>query len=912
MTLEELQILITTETAGLKKELNNVKKEMSGLDKSVGKATESMKKAFKGVAVALATLGIGKYVKDSIKAASDLEGAFLGLQSIVEGQGRSFSKAKGFINDYVADGLVPLTDAVNAYKNLAARGYNDEQIQQVMERLKDAAAFGRQSSYTLGQAVASATEGLKNENSILVDNAGVTKNVAKMWDEYAASIGKTANNLTQQEKIQAEVNGIMQETKFQVGDAAKYSDTLAGRLAMLSKTFADIRVNVGQAFTPIANYVIPILQKLANWLVRVTTYFKYFMQAFFGVSSAQKQVTAAVGGGTAAQESYGTAAQKAGSKVKKAAAEAKGSVAGFDEINSLADKTSEATDGGGSGGGTDPGVGGIGADMGFGDFEMPEVDTETIPKNIQAMADRVKGSFKSMWESIKDFGSLFNGSFSGIRSAIQPLYDAVEPIKVAFAEIGRTAIELVNNFLRPVAGYFLFDFIPSLVIGITQTLAPLFADIAINAVQVFSKTFKNVSDTVTSLWNSTWFPSIERLKVSFLDSFKSIGGSLQNLLNNTIRPFVDYALNGFIIPIAKKINEVLVPIFTDILVFAFERAASAFEWLANIMSDIYKSLIEPVFNFLKKLVMDTLDIVMKLWEKHGKSLLTNLTDLFEGIQERFQLLWDHILKPIVEPFLDALTFLWDKHLKGLIEQVGEFIMKLVNGALEIYNKFIGPLIDMLIKLLGPTFKVAFTLIVDVVTTAVGFLADLIKGIIQILGGLIDFVVGVFTGNWRKAWEGVKDIFAGVFNSLWGIVKFPLNLIIDGINTVIGALNSIKIDIPDWVPVFGGESFGINIPRIPKLARGGIVDGATNFGNYIAGEAGSEMIVPLENTPFVSKLASALGSAVMAAMQMSLAGQQNQQSGDIVINVDGTTFARILNPYLARENKRVGSTIIQPV
>lgn len=879
---------------------------MSGLDKSVGKATESMKKAFKSVAVAIAALGIGKYVKDSIQAASDLEGAFLGLQSIVEGQGRSFSKAKEFINSYVADGLVPLTDAVTAYKNLAARGYNDEQIQQVMGRLKDAAAFGRQSSYTLGAAVATATEGLKNENSILVDNAGVTKNVAKMWDEYAASIGKTANNLTQQEKIHAEVNGIMQETQFQVGDAAKYANTFAGRLAMLNKTFQDVRVNVGQAFTPIANYVIPILQKLGNWLVRVTTYFKYFMQAFFGVSTAQKQVTSAVGGGAVAQEKYGTAAQKAGSKVKKAAAEAKRSVAGFDEINALADKASAASGDTGSSA-LDPSAGGIGSDIGIGDITMPKVDTETIPKNIKAMADRIKRSMLSIRDAVKGIGTFFANEFKGIGPALQPLRDAVGPIKQSMQEMGETFLLFVGQYLKPLIGYLLTDFIPNIVTGFVRDFAPVFANVAVGSFELLSKTFKNVTDMMVSLWNSTWLPSLDLIKNAIMNANTSAANSWNKLWDGTLKPLVDYFLNGFILPIAKKMNEVLVPIFTDILVLGFERTASAFDWLANLMSDIYKTVIEPVFNFIKKIVMDTLDIVMKLWEKHGKNLMNNLTDLFEGIQNTFQLLWDNILKPIVEPFLEALTFLWDKHLKGLIEQVGEFIMKLVNGALEIYNKFIKPIIDALIITLGPTFKVAFTLIVDVVSTAIAFLSDLMKGLIQILGGLIDFIVGVFTGNWSKAWEGVKSIFKGVFDSLWGIVKFPLNLIIDGINSVIGALNSIHIDIPDWFPGdFGGKSFGINIPRIPKLARGGIVDGATNFGNYIAGEAGPEMVVPLENTSFVDKLASALGTAVMSAMQFS---KTSNDSGDIVIQLDGKTLARVLNPYLGKEKNRIGKSII---
>ncbi|MEC1177614.1 hypothetical protein P9B03_03885 [Metasolibacillus meyeri] len=1012
MTIEELQILITSETSQLKSELNKVKKELSSMDSAVKKSTDAIKSAFKGVAIVLAGLGIGKYVKDAIQAASDLEGAFLGLQSIIEGQGRSFSKAKGFINDYIADGLVPLTDAVNAYKNLAARGYDDAQIKQVMERLKDAAAFGRQSSYSLGAAVSSATEGLKNENSILVDNAGVTKNVAKMWEEYAKTIGKTANNLTQQEKIQAEVNGIMQETQFQVGDAAKYADTFAGRLAYLNKTLGDIQVNIGEAFMPIANFVIPVLQKLANWLAKVTAYFKYFMQAFFGVSKSQKQSTATIGGSVAAQDAYGAAsenagkqAEAAGKKVKKAAEEAKRSTAGFDEINALSEPAKKAGDSGGSSGGGigDEGIGGIGE---IADFEMPEIDTETIPAHIQDTVDKIKESFDGLWEDAKDFGSLLADAFSGLGPAIQPLRDAVGPIKQSFVEMGGTLQQFIDEFLKPAAGYILLDFIPSIVVGFVEDFAPVFADAAVwsmqflaetiqnvtdelivlwdgtllpslekvklaflemsssvaeslqslldgtikpfveymvnsfiiqissqllktfvpiftgvlvFAMELFSKTFKNLTDTLNNLTTSVILPALEKIKNAFLEFVPRVGSAIQTLLDGTIKPFVDYILNDFAIPIAGAIVETVVPIFTDVLVTAFEVAADTFEWAANLINDIYKTVIEPTFNLVKKIVTDTLKIITDAWGKHGKDLLKNLKDLFKNIQDIFQSLWDKVLKPIVEPFLERLLWLWDKHLKGVVDEVVKFVLKLVDAALDILNKFILPLIKFLVDDLGPTFSTIFNFIADVVGTTVAVIADIIKGLLQILGGLIDFIVGVFTGNWGKAWDGVVSVFEGIVTLISGILKGVLNLTIDVINGAIGLIiNGINrvvdsaMGIVNLIPGIDIKFNPITPPRIPKLARGGIVNGATNFGNYIAGEAGAEMIVPLENTPFVDKLASALGTAVMAAMQMSGQQSTNNDSGDIVINIDGTTFARILNPYLAREEQRLGSTIIQPI
>lgn len=137
-------------------------KEFNAGTKPIFENLKRITVSLKNVASSVGLVGVKTvgFSKESIKATTDVANAMLGLQSIIEGQGRSFTKAEKFINDYVSDGLIPATQAITAYKNLALRGYDDSQIQQVLIALKDSAAFGRQASYTLGQAVESATEGL--------------------------------------------------------------------------------------------------------------------------------------------------------------------------------------------------------------------------------------------------------------------------------------------------------------------------------------------------------------------------------------------------------------------------------------------------------------------------------------------------------------------------------------------------------------------------------------------------------------------------------------------------------------------------------------------------------------------------------------------------------------------------------
>lgn len=98
---------------------------------------------------------------------------------------------------------------------------------------------------------------------------------------------------------------------------------------------------------------------------------------------------------------------------------------------------------------------------------------------------------------------------------------------------------------------------------------------------------------------------------------------------------------------------------------------------------------------------------------------------------------------------------------------------------------------------------------------------------NILGGILDFITGVFTGDWEKAWDGVKKIFKGIWNGIVMILESAINLIIKGINWLISKLNTIHFEIPDWVPIIGGKSFGINISpvseiKLPRLATGAVI------------------------------------------------------------------------------------------
>ena len=187
--------------------------------------------------------------------------------------------------------------------------------------------------------------------------------------------------------------------------------------------------------------------------------------------------------------------------------------------------------------------------------------------------------------------------------------------------------------------------------------------------------------------------------------------------------------------------------------------------------------------------------------------------------------------------------------------------------------------------------------------AVKIIGDILGNVKKVLNGIIDFIRGVFTGNWRRAWDGIKSIFSGMFGGLVAVAKAPINAIItlvngmlsgivSGFNAVKRALNKLSINIPDWVPKYGGKTFGFNLsmstaPKIPMLATGGIITGDT-----VArlGEGGKkEAVLPLEqNTGWMDMLADRLASRIGGDTKVVLQVGEKELGWATINSINGIT------------------------
>nr|DAU21305.1 MAG TPA: minor tail protein [Caudoviricetes sp.] len=257
---------------------------------------------------------------------------------------------------------------------------------------------------------------------------------------------------------------------------------------------------------------------------------------------------------------------------------------------------------------------------------------------------------------------------------------------------------------------------------------------------------------------------------------------------------------------------------------------------------------------------------------HGEELIQGLKNIIDGFGKFFKGVFTGDMKLAVEG------------IKQIWEGMKQSWNAIVNSIKDAWNMFITWL------------QSKSPLLASIFQTYGKYVSDVYKNIKDILKGVIDFIVGVFTGDWTKAWQGVTEIFKGIWNNIVAIIEAAINFIIDGVNLLISALNTIHVEIPDWVPIIGGRSFGISIPLVsqvalPRLAEGAVIPPNREFMAVLGDQkSGTNIETPLETMVQAFKQA------------MNESGGRSQT---IILQLNGREFARAVYKANNEETQRVG-------
>lgn len=786
---------------------SQLKKVDSQANTASSKISSTLSKIGKAVAVAFSVTAVVNFGKECLKVATETSNAWIGLNSILVGQGKSFEKAKSFINDYISDGLVPLNNAVTTYKNLASRGYSSEQIEKTMTALKNSATFGRQSTYSLGEAVQTASEGLKNENSILVDNAGVTKNVAKMWEDYAKSIGKTTNQLTKQEKIQAEVNGILQETKFQSNDASIYTSTYSGKLAMLSQAFTTMKTAIGNVIQPIAKLFIPIITSAVNAVTKLFTALSGLMSLFGLKADSVETVSSGIAGVATSADNASDAVGGIGDSASSSAKKVKKSLAGFDEINKLDDNSDSGSSGSGTSAG---GMSGI-------------TDTLDVSTTIKEDTTAFNGLIERVKELVNLFKSGFNISFGDTN--FDGILKHFEGIKTAVKDIFSDADvqTSVNQWLNTLS-YSLGQ-----AVGAVARIGTNIAEGLIGSIDTYlSQNVDRIKSYITNMFNISskdikltgefWQALGEISDIFKGDTAKQIGADIIAMFAN---PFMS------VVEVCSKFVTDLKAVLLQPIIDNVDKIKGTFENLLQPIQKITGTLAEA-FTYVGEKWNEIYDTYMSPFME---SLKTGLSDTFG----KFLDVYNEYVAPFIENLATNISILWEEHLKPFVDKVGAFIGSVISAIQTLWELWLKPLIDWIVENIIPVLVPIFESIWNTITTVFGSIADTIGGIIDTFRGLIDFIVGIFTGDWNKAWEGIKTFFSGIWDAIKGIVSTVWNAIKGIIETVVNIIKGIITTVFNAIKTVISNIFNAiknTVTNIWNGIKNGIVNAVNSIKNGI--------------------------------------------------------------------------------
>lgn len=692
------------------------------------------------------------------------------------------------------------------------------------------------------------TETLKDLGVVMTQNA---------LDQYALANGykKTTSKMTEQEKVALRYKFVLDKLSIANGDFARTSDSWANQTRVLSLRFNELKATLGQGFinifTPIVkgiNWVLAKLQVLANA-------FKSFTEMIFGNASGDNG-SSAVSNLTTDASNASDAVGGIGKSAKKAAKDLK-SLAAFDTAQILK-SNDEDSDSGSSGG-----AGGFeGLDIGN--------STNSLMQQANTQMDAFIGKTKELVDIFKqgfsegfgdfDFSSITN-SIEGIKRNLTEIFTSPEVLNAS------------NNWANTVALNL------GRVIGSIASIGATIADNLLGGFNLFLEQNKDdLQGHIVRLFDlSSQEAEIKgKFAVTIADIFSVFrGDTAKQITADIIAIFTDSFLG---------IKEIGWQAGNDILYMITEPINEN----KDLIKQTLQGILEPISSILGTIKQGIQDTFAKFWEVYDqyiKPAVENIKNGFSSILETVLKVWNENIKPILDEWAQRFDELWKQHIQPMVNSFLEFIGKLVNGISELWNQWLVPIINWIVENVVPVISPILKTIGNVFMNVFGVISDILNGVWRTLGGLIDFIVGVFTGDWEKAWNGIKSVFSGIwtaisgfFEGIWNSIKDIVSGAIDTVKAYIQyVLNLIKIV---WENVWNGiSSFASGIwngikgifsgvgnwfSNIFQQAYNGITRVFSNIGNFF-----SNIWNGIKNT--FSKLGTSIGNAISNAVKTGING-----------------------------------------
>lgn len=519
-------------------------------------------------------------------------------------------------------------------------------------------------------------------------------------------------------------------------------------------------------------------------------------------------------------------------------------------------------------------------------------------------------------------GIFANSALGMVQTMEQIGYALAKPLMQPFIDNAEKIREVFSNFFAAIAPFF---------VGISDGIANFYAALG----NLYNEVIKPLIDGLAEFNSSILGSLLDKLN-AFLESLTGLADPL-HIAGEAIgflvgafgglqvaAGFVSAAVGFLASPFGIAVAAIGAAIAAGVLLYQnWDMAKDKVQGLID--------TIQPAFAAIKTAALNLATAVEETWTTYVVPVLDSAKTAIQSLWEIVIQFWEGIVYPIIQEIMAVILELWNDSLKPLWDKITDLVQSvialvqvlcqwvvaiiaaIVQAVLELWNQVLAPLISWLLATFGPVFKDVFNAIGTVVKTIIKVICDKIDMALTALKGIIDFLTGVFKGDWEGAWNAIKQIFFGVFDSLHkkaadvlNGIKERVGNVVQGVKDLVSGLGDIGGAIANkvssaWSAVTSGspaqqsmEAPLASLP-VPALARGAVIPPNHRFLAMLGDQTnGTNVEAPLET--------------IQEALAEVLAAQGGQ---DITIRFAGdlAQLVRLLNPYIDKENNRRGARLV---
>lgn len=841
MTLEELKVIIDAEIAPFKKKMQEAAQQTKQAADNVKRQTSGLKTAFSKLAAFAGFAILGKKLLDlgmySTQMALEVSAAINQIKRQMGESSQSFLK---WINDNANAMNMSVGEATKyagVYSNLFSTFIKDSDKLSAYtgKMLQTSAVVAEGTGRTMTDVMERIRSGLLG-NTEAIEDLGIQVGVSMIQSTNAFkkfSDGKSWDQLDFLTQQQIRLMAILEQATQKYGDTL--ASTVNGRVNLFKSLLKDAALNIGNSFLPILNAIMPVLNSLAMALKNVTAKLAEFVGLMFNkkatvkdgaIGSANKGMKDLAGGAGDVADALGDADDASGGlsdnlddtakSAKKAVKELLG-LAGFDEINALK-KNDDSDD---SNPKSPKGKKGKkGKNKGNGAFKdiLPEIGLEDMNNNFKSI-------FDGLGDKLKGLFTLFNAGFNAaFRSeGLERIKKALDRIKKTLTEIA-TDPQVVNAFNLMTQ-------------RIAYALGQVVGSIATTGVAIGVFVAESIANGLER--------QKERIKRSLVALFTNIGEiaqSIGNIAQSLANAFYDVMTSIGAVRIGSAIVSAVLSVGATVVELGSNLARDWFRGFEKVITNnatklakVFKTAlnnIAPVFETIERAVNDFGNMLTRVYREHVRPVYD---DVSKGVSKIVGIFIDGFnthVNPVIKKFGEGFKKVYVEHVKPTIDKIGESLGGMYDAFKKLWDEILQPFFEWIAANVWPIIAPIIENIGNEFLNTLGLIFDIIGRLFEILRGVIDFLVGVFTGDWSLAWQGILEILHAIFDPIvdWFSEKFQ---------SAYDAITTIFSDIGSWFADRYSDiknaltSVGDWFSRKFKQAYDGIVNTFQNIGQWFA-------------------------------------------------------------------------------